>query len=108
VKGVSRLVQAAVEHRGFSIILLISPCPTFNQVITFDFMKERVVPLPESHDPADLDSAFRMALDQEHYYTGIFYRNDSLPTMEDKLEAQRKQTMDKQPRTLDALVAQYR
>jgi hypothetical protein len=48
-----------------------------------------------------------MALDPDHYYTGVFYRNDKLPTMGDKLEAQRRQTMDKQPRTLDALIAQY-
>ncbi|HET6348862.1 MAG TPA: 2-oxoacid:ferredoxin oxidoreductase subunit beta [Candidatus Krumholzibacteria bacterium] len=107
VKGVAKMVQAAVEHPGFSIVQLISPCPTFNQVITFDFMKERVVPLPESHDATSLDAAFRMALDAEHFYTGVFYRNDSLPTMEAKLDVQRKHTMDRQPRTLDALIAQY-
>jgi 2-oxoglutarate ferredoxin oxidoreductase subunit beta len=107
VKGTARMVQAAVEHRGFSIVLLISPCPTFNQVITFDFMKERVVPIPDAHDPTDLDAAFRLALDSEHYYTGIFYRNNGLATMEDKLDVQRRQTMDRQPRTLEALIAQY-
>ena len=107
VKGVAKLVQAAVEHRGFSIVQLISPCPTFNQVITFDFMKERVVPIPEGHDPTDIDAAFRLALDPDHYYTGVFYRNDKLATMEDKLEAQRKATMDRQPRTLDALISLY-
>jgi 2-oxoglutarate ferredoxin oxidoreductase subunit beta len=107
VKAVAKMIQAAVEHRGFSIVQLISPCPTFNQVITFDFMKERVVPIPESHDPTSLDAAFRLALDQDHYYTGVFYRNDSLATMEDKLDHQRRQTMDRQPRTLEALMAQY-
>ena len=86
---------------------MCSPCPTFNQVITFDFMKERVVPIPEDHDPTNLDSAFRLALDQDHYYTGIFYKNASLATMEDKLDAQRRQTMDRQPRTLEALISQY-
>jgi hypothetical protein len=38
-----------------------------------------------------------MALDTDHYYTGVFYRNDKLPTMEDKLEAQRRQTMESSP-----------
>ena len=68
---------------------------------------ERVVPIPEGHDPTDLDAAFRLALDTDHYYTGVFYRNDKLATMEDKLEAQRKATMDRQPRTLDALISLY-
>jgi 2-oxoglutarate ferredoxin oxidoreductase subunit beta len=107
VKNVAKMVQAAVEHRGFSIVQLISPCPTFNQVITFDFMKERVVPIPEDHDPTNLDSAFRLALDTAHYYTGVFYRNDSLATMGDKLDVQRRHTMDRQPRTLDALIASF-
>jgi 2-oxoglutarate ferredoxin oxidoreductase subunit beta len=107
VKNVAKMVQAAVEHRGFSIVQLISPCPTFNQVITFDFMKERVVPLPDTHDPTDLDAAFRLALDSDHYYTGVFYRNDSLPTMGDKLDVQRRHTMDRQPRTLDALISSF-
>jgi|SRR5688572_12363296 2-oxoglutarate ferredoxin oxidoreductase subunit beta len=107
VKNVAKMVQAAVEHRGFSIVQLISPCPTFNQVITFDFMKQRVVPIPENHDPSNLDAAFKLALDTDHYYTGVFYRNDSVPTMEDKLDAQRRHTMDKQPRSLEALIAAY-
>jgi 2-oxoglutarate ferredoxin oxidoreductase subunit beta len=105
VKGVAKMVQAAVQHRGFSIVQLISPCPTFNQVITFDFMKERVVPIPEDHDPTNLEAAFRLALDTDHYYTGVFYRNDSLATMEDKLDAQRRHTMDRQPRSLEALIS---
>jgi 2-oxoglutarate/2-oxoacid ferredoxin oxidoreductase subunit beta len=107
VKQVAKLVQAGVEHKGFSIIQLISPCPTFNKVITFDFMKGRVVPIPDDHNPEDIDAAFRLALDKEHFYTGVFYRNDKLPTMEQKLEHQRRLTMEKQPRTLEALFAQF-
>jgi 2-oxoglutarate ferredoxin oxidoreductase subunit beta len=107
VKGTAALIRAAVEHKGFSILQLISPCPTFNQVITFDFMKERVQPLPEDHDPGDLDAAFRMALNKEHYYTGVFYRNDSLATMEDKLQHQYKLTADREPTSVDAILSQY-
>jgi len=107
VKGTARLVHAAVDHRGFSLVQLISPCPTFNQIITFDFMKERVVPIPDTHDPTDLDAAFRLALDKEHFYTGVFYRNPGLATMEQKLDHQRRLTMDKQARSLETLFAQF-
>jgi 2-oxoglutarate ferredoxin oxidoreductase subunit beta len=107
VKGVAKLIQAGVEHRGFSLILLVSPCPTFNQVITFDFMKGVVAPIPDDHDPTDLDAAFRLALNREKFYTGVFYRNDTLATMDAKLERQRRLTMDRQPRTLEALFAQF-
>lgn len=107
VKGTAALIQAAVEHKGFSILQLISPCPTFNQVVTFDFMKERVQPLPESHDPNDLDAAFRMALDREHFYTGVFYRNPGLPTMEDKLQHQYKLTADREPTSVPAILERF-
>lgn len=106
VKQLSALVQKAVAHKGFSILQLISPCPTFNQVITFDWMKANVAPIPESHDPRDLRAAFELALDTERVYTGVFYENDR-PTMGDKIEHQRKLTMDKQPRTLEGIFAQF-
>ena len=69
--------------------------------------EERVVPIPDTHDPTNLDAAFRLALDTDHYYTGVFYRNDSLATMGDKLDVQRRHTMDRQPRTLEALISSF-
>ena len=107
VKGVAKLIQAGAEHRGFSLILLVSPCPTFNQIITFDYMKSVVAPIPDDHDPANLDAAFRLALDKDKFYTGIFYKNEALATMDAKLAHQQKLTRDKQPRTLEALFAQF-
>ena len=107
VKAVKKLLQEAVDHKGFSMIQLISPCPTFNKVITFDFMKGRVAPVPDDHDPADIDAAFTLALSREHVYTGVFYRDDSVPTMGEKLELQRKLTMDAQPSTLEGILAQF-
>lgn len=107
VKGVSKLLQESVDHKGFSIIQLISPCPTFNKVITFDFMKAHVAPVPEDHDPTDIEAAFRLALATDHVYTGVFYRNDDVPTMQEKLEHQRKLTVDSQPTTLEGILAQF-
>jgi 2-oxoglutarate ferredoxin oxidoreductase subunit beta len=106
VKGVVKLYEEAFEHKGFSIIQLISPCPTFNQVVTFDFMKERVAPIPEDHDRTDLDAAFRLALNKEQIYTGVFYQNDKIATMEEKLVHQQKLTMDAQPRTVQGILDQ--
>ena len=44
VKGTAKLIEEASRHKGFSVLQLISPCPTFNKVITFDFMKDSVAP----------------------------------------------------------------
>lgn len=108
VKGTSALIQEAVKHKGFSILQLISPCPTFNKVVTFDAMKQMVAPVPEGHDPADLGAAMSLALDKEKVYTGVFYRDEGRPTMDEKLDHQRRLTMDRQPRTLEGIFAQFR
>lgn len=106
VKELSRLLQEATKHKGFSIIQLISPCPTFNQVITFDWMKERVAPIPESHDPSSIDAAFKLALAKDAVYTGIFYRTQQ-PTMDEKLAFQYEETKKKQPNTIEELFQRF-
>jgi len=108
VKGTAALIQKAVEHKGFSVLQLISPCPTFNKVVTFDSMKQRVAPIPDDHDPTDLGAAMALALDRERVYTGVFYRAEGLPTMEEKLDHQRRLTMDRQPRTVEGIFDQFR
>lgn len=106
VKQLVGLLRAAVEHRGFSVIQLISPCPTFNQVITFDYMKSSVAEIPENHDVSDISQAFDLALKTDRVYTGIFYQK-SAPTMSEKLEYQRKATMDKEPTTIEGIFSQF-
>jgi len=96
VKELAVLLQEAMEHPGFSIIQLISPCPTFNKVITFDWMKAHVEPLPEDHDPSDRDAAFKAALEKDVVRTGIFYRTERA-TLEDKMAFQREETEKTQP-----------
>ena len=106
VKGLAKLLQEAVEHKGFSIIQLISPCPTFNQVLTFDWMKAHVDPIPEDHDPTDIDAAFRMALDKDAARTGVFFKTER-PTMEEKLAYQREETVKKEPQTVGELFLKF-
>lgn len=106
VKELTGLLQAAVAHKGFSIIQLISPCPTFNQIVTFDWMKAHVAAVPEDHDPSDLNAAFRLALDHENVRTGIFYQTER-PTMEEKMAFQRQETRKKQPHTLEELFQKF-
>lgn len=106
VKELAQLLVEADAHKGFSIIQLISPCPTFNQVVTFDFMKAHVSSIPGDHDPTDLDQAFKMALDKESVRTGIFYKKER-PTMEEKMSFQRAETHKREPHTLEELFARF-
>jgi 2-oxoglutarate ferredoxin oxidoreductase subunit beta len=106
VKQVAGIVEAAAEHRGFAAVQLVSPCPTFNKVITFDYMKKRVEELPEDHLTSDKEGAYRYALDPDHVYTGIFYQTEQ-PTMDDKHIEQQKLTVEREPTTVEELFARF-
>ncbi len=96
VKALTELFKKAFAHKGFSLIHLLSPCVTFNKVITADYLKSRVAPIPDEHDSSDLKKAFQLALDDDKIYTGIFYKKD-LPTMEDNLNIMRSKAKDSKP-----------
>ena len=106
VKGLAALLLEAIAHKGFSIIQLVSPCPTFNQVLTFDYMKKRVKEIPKDHDRTDLEAAFRLALHQEGIYTGIF-RQVERPTMEDKQTFHRNEAGGREPNTMEELFQRF-
>ena len=84
-KQLTQLIVEATRHKGFAVIQVISPCPTFNMEITFDFVRERVVEIPPKHDPTNKLKAFELAMVQDKIYTGIFYREER-PTFEGNLD----------------------
>ncbi len=83
-KEVAALIEQGVQHRGFSFIHVLSPCPTFYK--TFDAWDAATTPIPADHDPADRSKAVLLALETEQLFTGLFYRTER-PTMDQ--EAQR-------------------
>jgi 2-oxoglutarate ferredoxin oxidoreductase subunit beta len=89
-KQLVNLMKAAIEHKGFSLIDIFSPCVTFNHDNDYNFFKPRVTPLEdEGHDPSDWKSACEKAmLWGEVIYTGLFLQTDrpSLDQLEPVLE----------------------
>lgn len=81
------LIQAAVSYRGFALVEVLQPCPTFNRHNTFQWYLQRVYKLEEagSYDPGDRTAAFNKALEWgERIPIGIIYRNPR-PVFEDHL-----------------------
>jgi 2-oxoglutarate/2-oxoacid ferredoxin oxidoreductase subunit beta len=75
------LFRAAFEHRGFSFVIVYTPCVTFDKVnITYERMRDLWHPLPEDHDPTDAGRAMQYALSDTLYH-GVFYQ-ESRPTFE--------------------------
>jgi 2-oxoglutarate ferredoxin oxidoreductase subunit beta len=58
-----RMMRAALEHRGgFALLDILQPCVTFNKINTYQWYRERVRPIADSHDPYDRAQAFALAL----------------------------------------------
>lgn len=85
-KELAELLIQAIEHPGFSVIDVFSPCPTFNKINTFKMYRELTQRLPGDHDPASLGEAMKMAVSTDPLYLGVFYREEA-PTFEEGLES---------------------
>ena len=74
-KGLLSILTEAIQHKGFSMVYVMSPCVTYS-VLPYAKLKEIVKPLPEDFDPSDKMSAFKYAYSDEHMYTGVFYKEE--------------------------------
>ena len=77
------LITKAIEHKGFSLISVFSPCITFNLDNDVPFFKPRVRRLEdEDHDPSDWKTACEKAmLWGDVIYTGLFLQNTDRPAL---------------------------
>jgi 2-oxoglutarate/2-oxoacid ferredoxin oxidoreductase subunit beta len=76
----TKLIQQAIAHRGFSLIDILQPCVSFNKVNTFAWYKSRCRELPTDYDPADWAIAMNRAEEWgETISVGVLYRNARPP-----------------------------
>ena len=75
VRHLTELIKGGIEHQGFSLIDVFSPCVTFNLDNTHDFFKERIKKLEdEGHDVTDWAAACEKAmLWGDEIYIGKFF-----------------------------------
>ena len=72
----------AFQHRGFSFVVVTTPCVTFDHVnITYERMRENWHTVPDTHDASDYAAAMHLAMDTRKY-SGVIYR-ETRPTWED-------------------------
>lgn len=84
------LIIQAIQHQGFALIDVLSPCPTFNSVQTSDFYNKNIVPIAPNHDATDKFQAFTLANEREKIPVGIFYKVRK-PTLQERLGERRIQ-----------------
>ena len=81
-KHLVELMKKAIQHKGFSLIDVFSPCVTFNHDNDYKFFKPRIKKLEdEGHDTSDWKSACEKALMWgDTIYTGLFLQKEQ-PTL---------------------------
>ncbi len=73
----SRLIQAALSHKGFSMIDILQPCVSFNKINTHDWYKERVKEM-DNPNLNDVKKAMELATaDSDRIPIGIFLAGES-------------------------------
>ena len=83
IKEMTQIIKAAIQHKGFSIVYILSPCVTF-PIINAKDLKNTFKPLPDDFNRNNKILAMEKAYCQDPLYSGIFCQR-SKPTLEDQL-----------------------
>jgi len=77
LKDLTALIEAGINHKGFSLINVFSPCVTYNKVNTYDWFKENLTKLIdiEGYDPNNRNKAMQTLMEHNGLVTGLIYQN---------------------------------
>ncbi len=75
VDRTTEILKRALQHKGYALVDVFQPCFSFNKVNTFQWFKDNVYYLDDSHDPTDRQAAFQKATEAGPWPLGIFYVN---------------------------------
>ncbi len=89
-RELAALIEEAMEHKGFSIVHVMSPCTTYND--TYESLKGNkrkgiepgIFELPDGYDPTDKSQASELLKDPR-VPLGVIYREDR-PTLDEAFE----------------------
>lgn len=82
----AEMIRAAIAHRGFSYLHILSPCVTFDKTdLTYHNLDLSVQDLPEDHDQTDRLAAIREASKVDRRSVGLYYVEER-PTLSDGLD----------------------
>lgn len=103
----AQLIKGAIEHNGFALVDIFSPCVTYNKYNTYPWFRERVYKLEdEKHDTSDFQLAMTKAFEWgARIPIGLFFKTERA-TYEDEEPALRSGTpLTKQPLECTELAA---
>ncbi|GGG22410.1 2-oxoglutarate ferredoxin oxidoreductase subunit beta [Lysinibacillus alkalisoli] len=88
IKELTAIIEAGIQHKGFSFINVFSPCVTYNKVNTYDWFKENLTKLSdiEGYDPTNREAAMNTVMQHDGLVTGIIYHDTETPCYQSKAD----------------------
>ncbi|UBH16341.1 2-oxoacid:ferredoxin oxidoreductase subunit beta [Macrococcus armenti] len=114
IKDLTAIIEAAVNHKGFSFVNVFSPCVTYNKVNTYDWFKENLTKLSDidGYDNKNKQIAMNTVHEHNGLVTGIVYQDTEAPTYESQIEGYSgnltKADLNIKQEEFDALIAQFK
>jgi 2-oxoglutarate ferredoxin oxidoreductase subunit beta len=86
IKGLISIIEQGIQHKGFSLINIFSPCVTYNKINTYDFFKESITHVDDdsNYDPSNMGLAMQKIIETGGMLTGVIYKDD-LPSYTDQI-----------------------
>ncbi len=86
VEHTANIFVRAIQYRGFALVNVLHPCPSWNRVQTFAWYKDRVFHVEETeHDSKDRLKALDLVLrPTERIPIGAIFESEPEPTWEEK------------------------
>ncbi|AVQ32906.1 2-oxoacid:ferredoxin oxidoreductase subunit beta [Staphylococcus muscae] len=89
IKALTKMIEDAINHDGFSFVNVFSPCVTYNKVNTYDWFKEHLTDLNdiEDYDTSDKQRAIQTVVEHNSLIKGIVYQDTETPSYESQIES---------------------
>ncbi|MBM0867750.1 2-oxoglutarate/2-oxoacid ferredoxin oxidoreductase subunit beta [Staphylococcus auricularis] len=114
IKGLTKMLEDAINHDGFSFVNVFSPCVTYNKINTYDWFKENLTSMEdiESYDLSDKKAAMKTILEYDSLIKGIVYQDTTTPSYESQVDQLdetplAKKELELSEQTFNDLTAQF-
>jgi 2-oxoglutarate ferredoxin oxidoreductase subunit beta len=114
LKGMTAIIEAAIKHKGFSLVNVYSPCVTYNKINTYDWFKQNLTSLDEieGYDASNRAQAMQTLMEHNGLVTGIIYQNSERPSYEELIKGYKeeplvKQSLDLSKEQFDRLAGEF-
>ncbi len=103
LKELTSLIEQGIQHKGFSLINVFSPCVTYNKVNTYDWFKENLVSLAgiENYDSSNRMIAMQTLMENNGLVKGLIYQDKNKKSYQDLAHGYSETALSKADLSID-------